>query len=1099
MTSRESQPVRRSAGRRALHWGGWTLGLLASGLAALALLVWSSLDRPLDAPEWLRAEVEARIDAALPGLDVRFSDLRFQLLSAGLVRIGLSNLSVATAEGRPVATLTEMRAGLSARALVSRQLALREAQASGLILALQRDRDGALSLGLGLEPAEERPDLPTLLARIDRALDTPLLAGLDAVTLDAITLRYEDARAGRGWTADGGQLTARRVAGTLRLDGDVVLLGGASGLAAVSVRAESEIGAQDLSFGLSLDNLASGDIATQSPALAWLGAIRAPISGDLNGYLDTDGTLGGLDVAFAIGAGALQPNAGAQPVAFAGARTAFTFAPLSQTLRFSEIAVDSAVGRARAAGQVTLQAAGDGRAAAFVGQFTFSDLSANPREIFDAPLEIAEAEADLRLTLDPFTLELGRLRIVDDAIPLRASGRVSAGAEGWQVALDATVARTDPATVARYWPGMLASKTRTWFTDNVLAGQVRDARISVRLAPGARQPDRHIDLRFEGAEVRFARTLPPIVGADGQLVIANDRLSVMLERGVAVPSEGGAIDLSGSEFVIPDARIRPALGEIGLRTRSTVTAVLAFLDAEPLRVMQRAKRPVTLVEGQLTAQGRITLPLKRGLKLPDLTIDVAGIVEEASSDVVVPGRMLTADRLAVAAGETWLEVSGDAALSGVPVSGTFRLPFGVGVTEPARLSAQVQLSDAAARAFGIALPRGMVQGSGPGRFELDLPRGGRPAFTLRSDLAGLALAIPAVGWRLGTRQTGSFALSGRLGTPLVLDGLSLSGAGLTASGNVALTPAGGFARLDLPQVSLGGWFDGAVTLAARGAGRVPAITVTGGRLDLRRATFGTNGSGGDGGGGGGAIPLSVALDQLTVTEGIVFEGLRGDFQVAGGLNGTFQTGLRGRSVALTGIAVPRNGGTAIRLQSDNAGAVLEATGLFRNVDDGSMDLSLVPVRGVQGTYDGRVSVRDARLRDAPALGAMLDAVSIVGILDQLEGPGIFFSEVEAEFRLTPAQLILRRSSATGPSMGISMDGYINLASKTLDLQGVFSPIYFLNAVGEVLTRRGEGLFGFNFTINGTADQPRVAVNPLSVFTPGMFREIFRRPAPEVGN
>ena len=130
---------------------------------------------------------------------------------------------------------------------------------------------------------------------------------------------------------------------------------------------------------------------------------------------------------------------------------------------------------------------------------------------------------------------------------------------------------------------------------------------------------------------------------------------------------------------------------------------------------------------------------------------------------------------------------------------------------------------------------------------------------------------------------------------------------------------------------------------------------------------------------------------------------------------------------------------------------------------------------------------------------MLDAVSIVGILDQLEGPGIFFSQVEAAFRLTPDQLILERSSATGPSMGISMDGYVNLATKALDLQGVFSPIYFLNGVGEVLTRRGEGLFGFNFNIQGSAARPRVAVNPLSVFTPGMFREIFRRPAPRVGN
>jgi len=40
------------------------------------------------------------------------------------------------------------------------------------------------------------------------------------------------------------------------------------------------------------------------------------------------------------------------------------------------------------------------------------------------------------------------------------------------------------------------------------------------------------------------------------------------------------------------------------------------------------------------------------------------------------------------------------------------------------------------------------------------------------------------------------------------------------------------------------------------------------------------------------------------------------------------------------------------------------------------------------------------------------------------------------------------------------------------------------------------LLGFNYTLAGEPGQPRVQVNPLSIFTPGMFRDIFRRPAPE---
>ena len=85
----------------------------------------------------------------------------------------------------------------------------------------------------------------------------------------------------------------------------------------------------------------------------------------------------------------------------------------------------------------------------------------------------------------------------------------------------------------------------------------------------------------------------------------------------------------------------------------------------------------------------------------------------------------------------------------------------------------------------------------------------------------------------------------------------------------------------------------------------------------------------------------------------------------------------------------------------------------------------------------------------------------------------------------------------GPGLGISLDGLYTLATKQMDFQGVISPLYLINSIGSIFTRRGEGLIGFNFNIGGTAAAPAVSVNPLSAFTPGMFREIFRRAPPKV--
>ena len=81
--------------------------------------------------------------------------------------------------------------------------------------------------------------------------------------------------------------------------------------------------------------------------------------------------------------------------------------------------------------------------------------------------------------------------------------------------------------------------------------------------------------------------------------------------------------------------------------------------------------------------------------------------------------------------------------------------------------------------------------------------------------------------------------------------------------------------------------------------------------------------------------------------------------------------------------------------------------------------------------------------------------------------------------------------------GVSMDGIYTFANKAMDMQGVVSPFYLINGVGAIFSRKGEGLIGFNYRLKGPVANPKVQVNPLSLFTPGMFREIFRRPAPKV--
>jgi hypothetical protein len=290
-------------------------------------------------------------------------------------------------------------------------------------------------------------------------------------------------------------------------------------------------------------------------------------------------------------------------------------------------------------------------------------------------------------------------------------------------------------------------------------------------------------------------------------------------------------------------------------------------------------------------------------------------------------------------------------------------------------------------------------------------------------------------------------------------------------------------------VELDDWLDLAATLVGRGVGQSPRVEVTGGTVDLRHGALGA-GDGGDGG------PVNLQLDELRISDGIALTGFSATLETQGGARGSFTARVNGRT-PVEGDVIPTSAGrSAFRIRSGDAGGLLAAAGILEDARNGVLDLRLTPA-GDPGSYDGVLAIEQLRVKRAPALAALLNTISIVGLIEQFYGQGLHFTSVNARFRLTPERLIVTQGSAVGASVGISMDGYYNLATKRMDMQGVLSPVYLLNAIGGAFTRPGEGLIGFNFTLRGASEDPAVSVNPLSALTPGFLREMFRRPTPRM--
>lgn len=1067
------------------------LGLLFAGLGLSG--------KPLRLPVWAVVEAETRINRMLA--DISGQENGGTALSLGgavfvvdkdwVPRLRLEDLRLLRPDGGALLTLPELRIALDTSAITEGKLRLRSLRVIGARLGLTRREDGQfdIALGRGMKPRPVK-GFAGLIDAVVGAFDHPALSNLRKIEADALTLTIDDRQLGRIWEMGDGRLRLDNRADELAVELGVSLDGGSAIPAQATLTLIAAKKNSEARITVSVDRVAAADIAAQAAPLAWLGVLDAPISGQFVSNLDAQGALSALDATLNVAAGSLLPTPETKPVTFDSAALFFSYNPARERLDLRELSVQSKTLRLTAAGHAYLPGVAAGLPDHILAQVQFSEVAFDPDGIFAEPARFEQGALDMRLRLSPFSVDIGQLSLLHEGRHLSASGNVSARSDGWTVGLDVALDEIAHDRLLALWPERAVPKTRKWVAENVQEGFLTNVHAAFRAAPGA-EPRLSLGYDYSGADVRFLKTLPPIIGGQGYAVVEGKSYTLVLNRGHLNPAIGGAIDVAGSVFAVENVTQKPAQARISLKTKGSLTATLSLLDEPPFKFLTKANQPVTLGKGNANATAILHMPLRKGVKINDVRYEVKGQISNFSSETLVPGRRLEADFLTIEASPEGLEISGKGKLQGVPFDAKYSKKFSPEFKGISQVTGTAELSQSAVDRLRLGLPAGLLQGTGSAQITVDLNKGSPPRLSLTSNLSGLGLSIPAMGWSKPKNGVGNLTIGAQLAKPAIVDRLEIDAAGLRASGNITLKPEGGLNLAQFSSVKLGGWLDASVDLTGRGKGRAPDVSVTGGTVDLRGLNRGKGG-----GGQGSSTPLNLALNQLIVSDGLSLMAFRGNVVAGkGGLTGEFTGRVNGQA-PIQGSLVPSANGTAARIRSTDAGAVFSAAKIFPNAQGGTMDLVLKPL-DQSGSYDGNLSINGIRIRKAPALAELINAISVVGLLDQLNGTGLLFSESEVEFRLTPRAIQITRGSATGASIGVSVAGLYVLQGGRLDMQGVISPIYILNGLGALFTRKGEGLFGFNYHIQGTAKQPSVSVNPLSILTPGMFREIFRAAPPKL--
>ena len=1072
------------------------------------------------------------------------------------------DVRVVARDGHVVATVPEVAIGISLRALALGRLALTRVTVIRPSLRLERTTDGRLTLEIhGPGGAGSPPALPVVVAPEAGGGPGPVAGILDVLgrppdpqdgrdPLGALTelsvagaeLALVDRVTGASWSAPRVDLSARRGAdGTsgqarveLALDGRTAVIeagGHAAGRAGTG--------------WLRLRDLDPGALAPLVPALASLSGVRSPLSGRLAASFDGDRVRlddaefkldGGAVIVTASGAAVLGARDGGLHLAIRrGGRTATLAATLSgptATLSLADLepalfatlapALEPLAAAAfPVGGTATVALDGDGRPERLT-----LDLAAGPGNLVPPaalmPEPVPLRGLTLKLTVErpldpvPERLDIAGLTVDFGGPGVSVEGVVARAGERLTIKGGVKAHAVPAEMLPKLWPPAVGKNARDWITKNIIAGMVDDAWISVDGSAPVADPSDILATTLDGGvdasnlTVSYFKTLPPITGISGHGTSDGRDFILHTTGGRVLDLAVGDARIDISKLDTPQEWI-----DIDAPLSGSLRSALTVLDTPPLRYAHRVEIDPAKTEGNQTTRLRFYFPLKKGIDIETVEIHADAALHGAAIQGLAGGLDASDGELKLVLDNAGMDVTGTARLEGLPAAVRWRENFPDEADPGTKVSVKAEIGEADFAKRGLRLAP-YVGGKVGADIELVVDRRKRTRVTGALDLAPARLALPELEWLKAPGAPGgaSFGLEFDRGKPVRVSDITVDAGGLKVAGFADLNPVtGGFARLMLTDLRLGasnvqadlrvrpdGGYDIAVhgaSLDARPVFRSPDDPEVKRRRHqervARRAAPRPPGP---------RYDLSLQLGRLMTADGgraltDVLLKLRDDG--VGWDTAELNARIAGSTATLSLGYRPEAGKRRLTAATDDAGALLRALDVTDSVRGGRLRLSGLGEPGVPARpVTGQVELEDYRVVGAPLLARILNALSVTGLIELLQGEGLTFSQAAGDVTWGDDLITLGNVRTSGGALGLTAGGKIDLAAGTLALEGTIVPLYGLNRVvgmipllGDLLSGgAGQGIFAATYDLSGSADDPAVSVNPLAALAPGFLRNLF---------
>ena len=735
----------------------------------------------------------------------------------------------------------------------------------------------------------------------------------------------------------------------------------------------------------------------------------------------------------------------------------------------------------------------------------------------ERPIRIARAGLGFRVLPAERRLILDGAEISGPEVDAAAAADIRDGPGGLRAHTSTTVRHMPAQTLVRLWPSFIAAPVRAWLLANLKGGTVESGTATTDLddADFARMKaeksvaDGHlrIDFGVSNVQLAFMAGVPPLVDLAATGAVTGRSFEMAVQHGAMEVAAGRRLTLADGTLRIPDNDPKPMPANVEAHVTGGVDTLAELLSRDALKPYAGLPTEGAAVHGQI--DGRLTVGFKIGKDVPadSTTVAATATATNFAIDRLIGKEGLTEATIRLDVDRAGLRAKGDGRLYGAPTTIELHKPQ----TGPGEAVIAAVLDEAARARAGVA----SASLKGPVAARVTAPLGGgertRAAVELDFAKAGIEGPVPGFSKAPGRPARATLTVLQR-DNGLTLDNFAFDGGGATLRGAIELDRDGGFASAKLAQVRLSPGDD--VRVEAQQSGDVLKVSARGVNLDARPFLKWLSAPSPAGGGpdpaARGGLDLDLRTNILTGQNSQAVTGAELHLsRRAGQVKRLTLEGRLGRQ-PLTVTTSQIDDAPHFLVHAGDAGASLLFMDLYKRMAGGRLDANLVMLGP---RLDGYATVHDFTVREDPAIRKL----AVEGLESQKRGTadadaqaqgqgqtqGIdmsttSFRKLEVSFTKSGNTVEVRDGSMFGPTLGATVAGTVDFSRDQVKLAGTFVPLFGVNnlfsqlpVLGPLLGGgRHEGLLGLSYRITGSATNPVLNVNPLSVLAPGFLRQIF---------